>query len=314
MKKILLFFFFTVLIQAVAPAQQTMSRTFDGIETVELDINVGDLQVVRAGGRAVEVEVSYNEKDLVPEMEVMGGKLVLEEKMLRKNNTDATDWVLRIPDDTALKSSIGVGDAAFSGLSVELDHNSGVGKSTLENMSGKLKVSSGTGRIDAGASAGAFDLNSGTGAVHISGSSGTFKANSGTGSVICNGIRISGESSFNSGTGSVKAEAVAVAAESSFNSGTGSVEVQLSEALAAGISVSSGTSNAVLDFNGQPVRGRFEMECEERRGKIVAPFDFDAEEKYRDGENTIIRKTARIGGGDLPVRVSSHSGKAVVRE
>jgi len=90
--------------------------------------------------------------------------------------------------------------------------------------------------------------------------------------------------------------------------------VQLAAPLASDISVNSGTSNATLSFNGQLISGNFEMECEERRGKIIAPFPFDTEETYRQGGQTMIRKTARIGNSDNNIHVSSGTGKAVVKE
>ncbi len=304
----------TILSLTVLSAQQSLSRTFSNIKEIKLNINVGELQVERAGGSSVEVLVYYNEEDVRPEMNAKGSRLVLDEEMLTKRDADKTRWTLRIPDDLTLKSNIGVGDAMFSKLSIDLDHNSGVGKVSLAGLRGQFKINSGTGNIDCDASEGEFDLNSGTGSVSLNQLQGTIKANSGTGSVKADGLRIDGKSSFNSGTGSVRASSVAVGAESSFNSGTGNTNVSLTAPLGADISVNSGTSSATLEFNGQPISGRFEMDCEERRGKIIAPFTFDSEEVYRQGGNTRIKKTARIGKAEYEVKVSSGTSRAVVKE
>jgi len=293
MKRYLLAGLFSAMLFLQAFAQESRSETFEGIKTIDLNTGVGDLTVAPSGSDAVEVQVSYHADRIKPVFTVRGGKLILEEEEVSRNGNVNTDWVLKVPSGIELHSNSGTGSAEFTDLAITLDHNSGTGRVVADRLSGNVELNTGTGRLVVNTSEGAFDLNSGTGNVIVDGFSGALKANSGTGRVEVSGA--------------------AIERESSFNSGTGDVRVRLAAALAGDISVSSGTGDSLLDFNGQPLSGFFEMRCEARRGKILAPFDFETEKTEREGKNEILIKSSRVGSGDTKVRVSCHGGKAEVR-
>lgn len=278
---------------SAALAQESRSETFEGIETIELNTGVGDLTVVPSGSKAVEVQVSYHANRLEPVFSVRGKKLILDEEEVSRKGNASTAWVLKVPAGITLASNSGTGRAEFSDLAIAIDHNSGTGQVTADRLAGTVKLNSGTGRLVVRDSEGTFDLNSGTSNVIVEGFRGALKANSGTGRVEVSGATIREESSFNSGTGDVR--------------------VQLGAPPAGDLSIGSGTGDSLLDFNGQPVSGYFEMRCEERRGKIVAPFSFDNETTERQGRDAISVKSAQVGNNEVRIRVSCHSGKAEVR-
>jgi len=79
------------------------------------------------------------------------------------------------------------------------------------------------------------------------------------------------------------------------------------------ISVNSGSGNAQLNFNNNPVSGEVVMTANKRNGNIVAPFKFDKEETIDDDHNSQrIRKTAKLGNKDILIRVSTGSGTAEI--
>lgn len=293
MKKLLIAIILVAGNYATAFAQESRSETFEGVETIELNTGVGDLVVAPSGSGAVEVQVSYHADRLEPVFTVRGKKLILDEEEVSRKGNASTAWVLKVPAGITLTSNSGTGRAEFSDLAIAIDHNSGTGRVTADRLTGTVKLNSGTGRLVVNDSEGTFDLNSGTGNVIIEGFRGALKANS--------------------GTGRVEVSEAAIREESSFNSGTGDVRVQLGAPPAGDLSIGSGTGDSLLDFNGQPVSGYFEMRCEERRGKIVAPFSFDNETMERQGRATISVKSTQVGDSNVHIRVSCHSGKAEVR-
>ena len=52
------------------------------------------------------------------------------------------------------------------------------------------------------------------------------------------------------------------------------------------------------------------MKANKKNGEIVAPFDFDKEEEVENGNNTTIKKTAKIGSKDIDIHVATGSGTA----
>jgi hypothetical protein len=52
------------------------------------------------------------------------------------------------------------------------------------------------------------------------------------------------------------------------------------------------------------------MKANKRNGEIAAPFDFDKVEEIDNGNNTTIKKTAKIGSKNIDIKVATGSGTA----
>jgi len=160
----------------------------------------------------------------------------------------------------------------------------------IEDASGRFKLNTGTGSIEVSDSNGDLDLNSGTGRVKIYDCTGDFDVNSGTGGVYAKNITIENDADF--------------------NSGTGDAEVTKPMGEDFDLSLNSGTGDAVLDMDGQPIKGYFEFTVNARRGRIVCPIEFDDENEYDDGNEDYIRKSFTKGGKTPRYYISSGTGKA----
>ena len=76
------------------------------------------------------------------------------------------------------------------------------------------------------------------------------------------------------------------------------------------LSINSGTGDAVLDMDGQPIKGYFEFTVNARRGKIDSPIEFDNEEEYDEGDEDYVRKYFTKGGKTPRYFISTGTGTA----
>lgn len=165
---------------------------------------------------------------------------------------------------------------------------------------------------------GQIDANTGTGSIRLNGIKGDAQLNTGSGNI--RGRDLEGALSMNTGSGNIEMEGVDIMGASSMNTGSGNARLVLSAALDHDVSLSTGSGNAVLDFNGQDIAGRFVMKARDK-DDIRAPFKFDEEfgegdddGRWRRGWRGSYTKEAKIGSEDILIRISTGSGRAEVKE
>ena len=292
-KTAILFVFMLAIMPAFLVAQ-SLQKSYDGVAFLDISTVTGDIIIKKGTTNEIKVDGRWDEDEVSVSVSHTGKSLTIKEKS-RGNNTDsdASNWVLIVPDGLNLDVNSGTGSLEIAGMEGDLDANTGTGEISISDMEGRFNINSGTGGIEINNSSGKFDLNSGTSDVIVMNASGKFSANSGTGDVQFKTVNPTGNSSL--------------------NSGTGDVEFIVDSAISADLSLSSGTGDAVLDFRGNKVEGDFDMKCGLQRGKIIAPFKFDSERKVGQRGNGHIEKEARIGNGDYDLEISTGTGKAEVK-
>ncbi len=314
MKKRIYLAFIVILTSGLVWAQKTVTNTYTGIESIRLSTSSGNGIIKKSSSNTVKVELvyTYDDRDFEPIMEQNGSRLRLKEEFGRGSFSGRSTWTLEVPDGIRLNFNTGSGDLTASTLDIDLRSNLGSGDVEVDNIKGEISVNVGSGSVDIVDAEATVDVNTGSGNIDVSNTTGDIDLNAGSGN-----IRISGsEASFsvNVGSGDVHARNVILADRSSFNCGSGDAEVSLSKAADFDISVNSGSGDAVLDFGGNAINGDVVMEADERRGRIIAPFDFDKEEEIERGRNVILRKSAKIGSKDVKINVSTGSGVAEIKE
>lgn len=279
----------TVLINA-----QNLNETYDGVEFLDVSTVTGDITIKKGNSKTIKVKGEWDTDEVKVRVSHTGKSLTIEEKSLGNNtDSDASNWVLMIPDGLDIGMNSGTGDLDISGVNGDLEANTGTGSIQVADMEGRFDVNSGTGSIDINNAKGRFRLNSGTSDVVVMNAEGRFDANSGTGDVEFKMVNPTGNSTL--------------------NSGTGDVEFVVAGKIAADLALNSGTGDATLDFHGNKIDGDIEMKCGLRRGTIVAPFDFDTERKIGYGNNGHIEKTVTIGSGEYDVEISTGTGTAEIK-
>jgi len=288
---------FFVFILAIMPAflqAQSLNKAYDGVKAIDISTVTGDITIKKGNTKTIKVEGKWDESQVAVRVRHSGEYLTIKEKSKRNNtDSDASYWVLIVPDGLNIETNSGTGSVEISGIEADLDANSGTGDIEVANMSGRFNINSGTGSVEVKNAEGKFDMNSGTGDVIVANSRGKFEANSGTGDVQFKMVDPTGYTKL--------------------SSGTGDVEFMVGTQIKADLSLSSGTGDAVLDFQGNKIEGDFEMNCGRRSGEIVAPFKFDSVRRTGDNRNGGVEKIVRIGNSDYELEISTGTGTAEVK-
>lgn len=297
MKKVLNQLVLFAILFAALPtliSAQNLDKSYKNVEFLEVSSLTGDITIKKGNTSEVQVKGEWNDDKIKVDIDYDGKTLTIKEKKRRDNlNGTTSNWVLMIPDNLDVGVNSGTGDLVISGVKADLDANSGTGDISVEDMEGRFDINSGTGGLEIDNAKGKFDLNSGTSYVRVTNSEGKFEANSGTGNVEFRKVKPTGNSTL--------------------NSGTGNVEFIVNGGVEADITLNSGTGNAVLDFAGNKIEGDFEMKCGINSGRIVAPFDFDSEQRIGNRNNGHIEKAAKIGKATYDLEISTGTGTAKVK-
>ncbi|MEP1096964.1 MAG: DUF4097 family beta strand repeat-containing protein [Cyclobacteriaceae bacterium] len=300
MKKLKAIFVMVGLVTGIVSVsgQERITKKFTGIDEIEISVSSGDAIFKKSSNNEVSVELVHTFNiEYVPSFRQSGSKLDIDDKEAggRYNSySGSATWTFYIPDNINVEFETGSGDAEIAGLSLEFEMSSGSGDFDITNSKGEIEIKTGSGDIDVRNVEGDLEFSTGSGDIELGDVVASIKASTGSGSVDADDIEISERSSFSSGSGDV---AVTLAKTPDFD-----------------LSVSSGSGDATLDFNGNQMEGVVVMQINKERGRIRAPFDFDSEEELGEGRNTRLKKTKKFSDKDIRISVRSGSGTAEINK
>ena len=283
-------------VNAVAGRGQEETKTYQGIETIRLNTVSGDCIIQKGTGTDVTVEVvsSYRPRDsFEPRFKDRGKVLKLSEEMYGSNSGRST-WTLTVPDNVEITFSSASGDFEIVGLQGEFSAKTASGDVRAEDCGGRLKLSSASGNID------------------LHGCNGNVRSSAASGDIQL--TECSGEFDVSSASGNVDADAVTLKAPSSFSSASGDALVILASIPEHDLSVGSASGDATLNYDGNPLSGRFEFTANYRHGRINAPVEFDGEEQYRRHGERYVSKWFTKGPETPLISLETGSGEAVLLE
>jgi hypothetical protein len=293
-----------------------ISKTFNDVKSIEIETASGDLKIKRSADASVKLELvyTYDEDDYKPSFDQSGTRLIVSEKFDRDgNHSGSANWTIEVPDNTSIRFNAGSGDLSIDQLTADVRSNVGSGDITISLLKGTLDLNSGSGDIEVDKMDGEIEVNTGSGNIRIEGATGSLHLNTGSGTIALDNVK--GNLSANTGSGDIKAKAVTITGKSKFNTGSGDAAVSLATALEHDISVNSGSGNSTLSFSGKPINGTVIMTANKKHGQIVAPFKFDSEREIEDdNSSTRIQKTAKIGSGNITIKVATGSGTAEIQK
>ncbi len=308
--KITLLAFIALVFTTTAFSQERITKTFSGIENVNLSTASGNGTIKRSNNSEVTVTVEYTfDEDIYkPIFEQNGSTLRIEEKFERSRwNKGYARWTLEVPNGIDLNFKTGSGNINVGGVNINLVAKSGSGNIEVRDLEGTISSNTGSGNIEFSNIKGTHNGNTGSGNIRIDRSEGDSDMSTGSGNVRLRDV--SGAFKMSSGSGNVTVEAAALKGASRFSTGSGNVDVELSSALEYDLSLGTGSGNATLDFNGSQISGEFIMEASSKNS-IQAPFSFDRSSEK--GRRYV--KEAKVGNKSILVKISSGSGRAVVRD
>lgn len=269
-----------------------IKKEFTAKETVKIKLVLGGCRIEKSQDNKIHVNVdySYADDEFSPKILEKENSLVLQEKFSDDNPTGESHWLVGVPDNCEIDFESATGELAIHGAKLEIKGNTGTGAIEIIDASGEFDLNTGTGPIQVSNTEGEIEVNSGTGPIKIEKSKGTVNANSGTGKVVAFDITIVDEGEF--------------------NSGTGDVEIKLVKGEDFDLSLNSGTGDALLAMDGQPLQGYFEMTAHTRKGAISAPVKFDREEEIKENGSSYARKSFTKGKDSPRYFIKTGTGKA----
>ncbi|MBO3698125.1 DUF4097 family beta strand repeat-containing protein [Roseivirga sp. E12] len=315
-----LFIVLFLLAVTTAYAQETIEKTYTGIKSIRLTTASGNGTIKKSNTAEVKVHLryTYDEDVYEPSFEQKGDRLYIDEDFKRSRWTKGySEWTLEVPDGIELDFKTGSGNIEVSGVNIEVRSSTGSGNIDIEEVNGEIRANTGSGNITFDQVEGQLDANTGSGSIRLDRTKGDADLNTGSGNIRSRGIE--GELSMNTGSGNIDVTDAVITGSSTFNTGSGTAEVSLAGPLDHDLSVNTGSGNAILDFNGQDIAGEFVMGASDK-DDIRAPFRFDKE--YEDDRNRSYSrrgrrngwvKEAKVGNKDILIKISSGSGRAVVK-
>ena len=194
---------------------------------------------------------------------------------------------------------------------IEVQFNSASGDFEISDLKCEIKVSTASGEISIENSDGEFDVSTASGDVSIDNSKGEFDISTASGEIEVNSG--SGEYSLSTASGDIDGKEILVKEESSFSAASGNVYIELAQSSAYDLKLSSASGDAILNFNGNPIQGYFELTAKVRSGHIKSPFKFDNEEEFHKNDQLYVRKSFTKGEDTPTIRISTASGKAELK-
>lgn len=309
---------FILLLAIHAQAQETIERSFTGVEKIRLTTASGNGVIKKGNSNEVKVTVkyTYDKDDYDPEFEQRGSTLIIDEDFRRSRYMRGySEWTLEIPDGLVLDFKTGSGNIEIEGLEIEVQANSGSGNIEVMDIIGETRMNTGSGNIELNNVDGRVDANTGSGSIRLREIKGDADMNTGSGNI--RGTIIEGAISMNTGSGNIEIEEATITGRSSLSTGSGNALLVLAAELNDDLSLSTGSGNATLDFDGQEIEGEFVMKARDK-DDIRAPFSFD--ESYGDdddsrwGRSRGYTKEAKVGSKNIVIKISTGSGRAVVKD
>jgi hypothetical protein len=132
---------------------------------------------------------------------------------------------------------------------------------------------------------------------------------SATGNITCSGV----DAALNiiTGIGNIDVQNTLIAGSSTFTTGIGNVNIALAGSSRHDIALTSGTGNAALYYNGNPLQGSFVFSAKNGHGRIISPVKFEKEEVLGEEPNKCDRKTFTAGGKTAPtIQIATGMGLA----
>lgn len=169
----------------LAQAPRVLEQQIDvaDLTKIELQANVGDIQIHVVEGPKIKIKVTLsahkrgmfgNATKLAASIEEARLLHRIDNRSLLRLEVDAPynkkylqeDWTLEVPSHLGFELDLGVGNLNASGIRGNIDVNSGVGDVTLTQVSGSIEVDVGVGDVNitvSGADYKKIELDTGTG-------------------------------------------------------------------------------------------------------------------------------------------------------
>lgn len=322
----------TFIAQGFAFQEKEIKKNFKGIKEIRIKTVSGNCFIEKGEKDEVTVTVTYtyDESDFEPELEQMGDRLDLTERFRGHTRSGTSTWRLTVPEETDIDFSTASGDLDVSDLKSTIEASTASGNVRLSNLAGNVEISTASGEVEVRGLQGDGEISTASGDVDLSGVAGKSEVSTASGRIRAENLQkdiklstasgsvdlssSSGDFEVSTASGDLDATEIVIEMRSSFSAASGDVDVALASSPNGDVKLSSASGDAVLNFKDNPINGFVKMSARANRGRIEAPFEFDHEEVYYEGDQEYVTKTAKKGSDHPRIEISTASGKAVLRK
>jgi DUF4097 and DUF4098 domain-containing protein YvlB len=306
-----------------------IKKTFKNIKEVRFKGMNSDCVVKKAAGNEVTVHLVYRSDSdyFKPQIKADDGTLVLRDMW---HDGEECVWTITVPSKTAVKLSSVSGDFSIEGLDSDIDAKTVSGDMTAADCKGAVRLTSASGEFEVknlegkisldGASsdmkaeklAGEIDIQTASGDIEAIGFNGEISLKAASGDIEIEEAK--GEFKVKTASGDINASDISIQKESQFKVASGDVEIILAESAAHDLTLASASGDAVLDYNGNPIKGWFELTALVDDGMIISPFKFDKEEIEEKWGKRYAVKSFKKESDSPKIYIKTATGKAVLKK
>lgn len=306
-----------LLLPSAIDAQGIIRDGFTGVKSIQLSTGSGDAVILRGTGPEVGLVIEYTYSDEVfkPKIRQSGDLLILEEDIANRGismSRGSSTWTLTVPSGLDIRFSTGSGDLEVTGVDLNLNTSLGSGDVTLTRVNGEVRHASGSGDLDLNTFTGSVRSSTGSGDFNASTVNGTLTVATGSGDVDVDALN--GAISASTGSGDVTLNGLTASGNIKIATGSGDIDIALSADPKGDISIAAGSGSSTLDMNGFAMIGDWTLQTSLNRGRVTAPFEFDATREVRSGGNRYREYTKTFDSSRQTVKISTGSGDILIRE
>ena len=290
------------------------TASFARKEVVNISTASGKIDIRGENTDTIDVVVTYtfSPDRYDPQFIEKNGELLLREEFKRSSGSGRSSWVVTVPIGTKIVGNSASGAITIEGTEAGCNLNTASGNITVLDTEGDLEINTASGRIEVRELRGNFSAGSASGKVIGTDISGNVAANTASGEIRLQGV--SGSLDLNTATGEITARDVGLGYHSRISTATGDIRVELSQSSEYDLAINTATADVTLDYNGNAIKGTFEFEARQSRGRIASPFTFDHETTFVDGGHTYDRKTFTRGSSSPRISLSTSTGTVEVKK
>ncbi|MCD4731859.1 MAG: DUF4097 domain-containing protein [Bacteroidales bacterium] len=280
-----------------AQKKEMIHKEFEGKTSVRISTVSGDCVIKQGSSDKILVDVVHSvrpAKAFNPDISERGNSLRIKERWSGSSSSGDVTWTLTVPPKTEIEFSTASGDLTINSVDISLEASTASGDIIVEDSKGKFDVSTASGDVEAYNISGEIEMSTASGEIDIKDSNGMFE--------------------LSCASGDIDAKNIIIEEESSFSTASGDVDVILAKSSEYDLELSAASGDVCLDYNGNAIKGYFELTAKKRGGKISSPIKFDNEEEFGKNDRTYVKKSFTKGSGNPKIYIETASGKATLKK
>ena len=313
-----------------ADSPRVLDKNFSGAKEIHINLASSDCVLKPSGDKVTRVrnETTKAPDRYKPEVSMENGIVTIGEEFSGSGLSHGRSrWSIRVPKGVAVTFRSASGDLEVEKMAADLDVstasgdvelNGNMGKTKIRTASGDieskstsaaLKISTASGDVDLRDASGGVVLRTASGDIDIVGLKGKVSIRAASGDVKLDGIHGAGD--VRSASGDIEMEGLEATGAWTLSAASGSIEVKLGAEMKHDMTLSTASGSVVLDFDGNPIKGSFELLAALHRGEIRCSEKGKTETVFRRGTKFSRFSFSR---GDQPAfSLRTHSGTVEIR-